>query len=64
MKIIGMKLQITTHRLIFTSNSNNSLLIKGETINDVSISVFIQIFSNLASLVKTISSRYTPSLGR
>ena len=59
-----MKLQITTHRLIFTSNSNNSLLIKGETINDVSISVFIQIFSNLASLVKTISSRYTPSLGR
>jgi hypothetical protein len=54
MKIVGMKLQITTHRLIFSSNTHHSLLVKGENISDVGISVNFVVLSNLAFLVKTI----------
>ena len=32
MKIVGMSLEVTSHRLLFKSNSSHSLLIKAETI--------------------------------
>jgi hypothetical protein len=39
MKIVGMVLEVTTHRLLLRSNSVHCFLIKAEVITEVSISV-------------------------
>lgn len=49
-----MNLEVTTHRLIFKSNSAHSLLIKGENIIEVSTSVNIYSCRNQDFLVKSI----------
>jgi hypothetical protein len=64
MKIVGLTLEVTSHRLVFRSNTAQSLLIKGEAIEDVSITVSLLVARNRGSLARTTSSSCTRSTGR
>lgn len=64
MKIVGMKLEITSHRLLFKSNTHHALQIKGEIIKDVSITVSIIPSRKRDSSARTTSSRCTPNTAK
>lgn len=62
LKIVGMTLEVTTHRLVFRSNSNHCLLIKGENIQEVSITVTKKLCRKVAFSARNILSSYEQSL--
>lgn len=55
MKIVGMVLEVTTHRLLLRSNSVHCFLVKGEVISEVSISVPAPPPRKLASSARSTS---------
>jgi hypothetical protein len=64
MKIVGMQLEITSHRLLFKSNTHHALQIKGETIKDVSISVNIPSYRKKDSSARHTTSKCIHSMAK
>ena len=64
MKIVDMSLELTTHRLLFKSTTQHALLIKGETITNVSILVIMVLHRKKDFFPKIISSNWTLSMVR